>query len=195
MSIRERSKQNEMLENWVHQYADQLFSWAFHKTYSKETAEDLVQETFLSATKSFEKCLNKDQPKSWLFSILNNKIIDHFRKAAKSFQLIQTPFEKDSAQHIDNMYNQHDNWTTDARTMFSTEEEHLLDNPNFNILLEKCLEGLPANWKFAILSKYILEKNGKEICQELGISPSNYWQVIRRAKLALKICLEKNWKE
>lgn len=188
-------KKHELLERWVNEYADALFSWAYHKTLSKETAEDIVQETFLAATKSFEKCKNPDQPKSWLFAILNNKIIDHFRKKAKSIHQIQTPLEKESAQFIDNFYNQDDNWTSDARALFSSEEKHLLDNPVFNELLEKCLNDLPEKWKTAILSKYLLEKDGKEICQELEITPSNYWQVIRRAKLFLKVCLEKHWQE
>lgn len=185
---------NKILESWVNQYADQIFSWAYHKTYSKETAEDLVQETFLAATKSFENCKNKNQPKSWLFSILNNKIIDHYRKAAKSLEDVQSKLEKDKTYHLENMFNQYGNWNNNARVIFATTEEHLLDNSDFNKLLDRCLENLPPRWKTAVLSKYILEKNGNEICQELGITPSNYWQVIRRAKLALKVCIEKHWK-
>lgn len=190
----QENKKNKMLEDWVNQYADQIFSWAFHKTLSKETAEDLVQETFLAATKSFDQCQNKNKPKSWLFSILNNKIIDHYRKITKSIEDPQSKLEKNRTSHIENMYNPHGNWTNDAREIFATTEEHLLDNPDFNKLLKRCLEGLPSKWKTAVLSKFILEKNGNEICQELNITPSNYWQVIRRAKLALKVCIEKHWK-
>ncbi|WP_301927515.1 sigma factor [Ferruginibacter sp.] len=36
-------------ENWVKTYADYLYSLALIKVNHKETAEDLVQETFLSA--------------------------------------------------------------------------------------------------------------------------------------------------
>jgi len=190
-----KNEKHKVLESWVDQFADQLFSWAFHKTCSKETAEDLVQETFLAATKYFEKCKNKSQPKSWLFSILNNKVIDYFRKKATSFHLIQTPLEKERAQFVDGFYNQNDNWTSAGSALFSSEEEHLLDNPVFNGLLEKCLSDLPVKWRIAILSKYLLEKKSSEICKELEISPSNYWQVIHRAKLFLKACLEKYWKE
>jgi RNA polymerase sigma-70 factor (ECF subfamily) len=36
-----------LLESWVNQFSDELYCWAFYKTSSKETAEDLVQETFV----------------------------------------------------------------------------------------------------------------------------------------------------
>ncbi|MCK5276978.1 MAG: RNA polymerase subunit sigma, partial [Cyclobacteriaceae bacterium] len=45
----------------------------------------------------------------------------------------------------------------------------------------------------AIHLKYLEEKDGKEICQELGITSSNYWQILHRAKLQLRICIEENW--
>jgi len=38
-----------------------------------------------------------------------------------------------------------------------------------------------------------MNKNGEEICQELDISPTNFWQVVHRAKLQLKNCVEENW--
>ena len=66
------------VENWVYQYGDALFSWSISKTKNKELSEDLVQDTFIAALKSFESFENRSQPKTWLISILNNKIIDHF---------------------------------------------------------------------------------------------------------------------
>ena len=72
------------IETWVYQYGDALFSWAISKTKNKELSEDLVQETYIAALKSFESFENRSQPKTWLISILNNKIIDHFRKEKRS---------------------------------------------------------------------------------------------------------------
>jgi hypothetical protein len=37
----------EYLKEWVASYTDDLYSWAYYKTSSKETAQDLVQDTFL----------------------------------------------------------------------------------------------------------------------------------------------------
>jgi DNA-directed RNA polymerase specialized sigma24 family protein len=70
---------------------------------------------------------------------------------------------------------------------------HLLDNTEFIDVLTFCLNKLPDNWSSAIHLKYLEEKDGHKICQELGISSSNYWQILHRAKLQSRVCLEKNW--
>jgi RNA polymerase sigma-70 factor (ECF subfamily) len=62
--IKENSK--SVLEQWVNQFSDELYSWAF-KT-SKEIAEDLVQDT-LAAFHKIDSFEGKSQPKTWLFSI------------------------------------------------------------------------------------------------------------------------------
>ena len=54
--------------------------WAIHKTSSATVAEDLVQESFLAAAEKIDSFKGDSSPKTWLFSILNHKIIDHYRK-------------------------------------------------------------------------------------------------------------------
>jgi RNA polymerase sigma-70 factor (ECF subfamily) len=76
--IKENSK--SVLEQWVNQFSDELYSWAFSS--SKEIAEDLVQDTFLAAFHKIDSFEGKSQPKTWLFSILNNKVIDYYRLSA-----------------------------------------------------------------------------------------------------------------
>ncbi len=46
---------------------------------SKETVEDLVQDSFLASFQSIENFEGKSQSKTWLFSILKKKISEHFR--------------------------------------------------------------------------------------------------------------------
>lgn len=181
------------LEKWVREYGDELYSWAFYKTSNQFTAEDLVQETFLAACKSFEKYKGDSTPKTWLFSILKYKIIDHYRSSAKSFLSFDTLLEKQAFEITEKMFDEDKQWVEDSRNTFWKDDTHLLDDPDFNNTLEECLIKLPGNWKVAVLSKYIADKDSKDICQELDITPTNYWQVLHRAKLMLKKCIELNW--
>jgi len=71
---------SNLLETWVNQHTDALYSWAFHKVSDSELAKDLVQDTFLAAAEKMENFKGDSSPKTWLFSILNHKIIDHYRK-------------------------------------------------------------------------------------------------------------------
>ena len=189
--IKEDSK--TILENWVNQFSDELFSWALYKTSSKETAEDLVQETFLAAFHKIDTFQGKSQPKTWLFSILNNKVIDYYRLSAKTTKQTFSISENSSYELSDGLFNETGNWKNNDINPIWDQEEELLDNPEFNNIMQECMEDLPQKWKYAVTSKYLTDKNADEICQELEITTSNYWQIVHRAKILLKKCLEMKW--
>ncbi len=48
------------------------------------------------------------------------------------------------------------------------------------------MEKLPENWYSAIQMNFLEGKNGEQICQELGITNTNFWQILYRAKLQLR---------
>jgi RNA polymerase sigma-70 factor (ECF subfamily) len=183
------------LSTWVNDFGDALFSWAFHKTSNKQQAEDLVQETFLSALKSFDSFDGKSNPKTWLFSILNNKIIDYYRKASTRMERLNSSENKATYLVTESLFDHNDNWKANGLEGVWQQDENLMDNPSFEGVFAGCMDDLPEDWRIAISSKYLLEKNATEICQELSITTSNYWQVIHRAKLLLKKCLEVGWFE
>jgi len=68
------------LTQWVDTYTTELYSWAIHKVSDSELSKDLIQDTFLAAAEKIEGFKGESSPKTWLFSILNHKIIDHYRK-------------------------------------------------------------------------------------------------------------------
>lgn len=183
------------IRSWVVLYFDSLYSWAFYKTSSKESAEDLVQETFLVALKSFDQFEGRSDPKSWLFGILRHKITDYHRQKYKNHGIaIQQQGESGADVLFGTLFNVHGEWnTTESPQPWQEEATHILDNPDFNQVLQDCLKKLPLNWFSAIQLKFMEEKKPVQICQELGVTPTNYWQIIHRAKLQLRKCLQINW--
>lgn len=179
-----------VVENWVFQHSDALFSWAISKTKNKELSKDLVQDTFIAALKSFDTFENKSQPKTWLISILNNKIIDHYRKEkARSFLVT----EKNGIAFSDLLYNENNFWVDNEVVPFWEKEKELLANEHFEKTVMNCLNELPEKWNLALTYKYFTNKKADEICKELNISTTNYWQIIHRSKLLLKKCVEAKW--
>ncbi|WP_456273050.1 sigma-70 family RNA polymerase sigma factor [Bacillus sp. AK031] len=67
------------LEGVYRKYAEQLFYFLVKLSGSKETAEDLVQETFIRATVSLEFS-KTDNAKAWLFKVARNVYLDEWRK-------------------------------------------------------------------------------------------------------------------
>lgn len=175
------------IRTWVTDHSDSLYSWALHKTTNKETAEDLVQDTFSAAITSFHNFKGESNAKTWLFGILNNKINDYYRSA---YRRPQTNNQMD----INLLFDAEGTWRPGERPLHWKEEgKHLLDDDNFVGTLQRCLGGLPENWFAVIHLKFLKGKKGNLICQELGITDTNLWQMLHRAKLQLRRCLEENW--
>jgi RNA polymerase sigma-70 factor (ECF subfamily) len=172
-----------------------MFSWAFYKTSNKETSEDLVQETFMAAIQAFEKFERKSNPKTWLFAILNNKITDHYRRQVKN-PTVREKQESETRSNIlfDTLFDREKQWKKAERPKhWEDESENILDNAEFNRVLQDCIENLPGTWSSAVHLKYFEQKKGELICQQLQITQSNFWQILHRAKLQLRKCLELNW--
>lgn len=182
-----------IIESWIREYTDNLYSWAFFKTSNKESAEDLVQDTFLTAHQQFAKFRGESSPKTWLLAILNNKIRAHYRK--KYQQLAEKErSETCNSPIFDQLFDENDRWKNKEKpSAWHDDEGHLLDDVEFNGVLKSCLDKLPEYWRAAVNLKYIEQKKGDLICQELDIAPTNFWQILHRAKLQLRKCLEINW--
>ncbi|MEO8415632.1 MAG: sigma-70 family RNA polymerase sigma factor [Ginsengibacter sp.] len=172
--------------SWVKIYTKDLFSYTLSKVERREIAEDLVQDTFLSAYQSFTNFKGKSNAKTWLFSILKNKIADHYRSRYKRSMEASPVF-------IDAFFDENDRWKPEYKPTAWANETELLDDPEFSKTLNNCIENLPAKWSSAVQLKYLKDHDTHIICSELEITPSNFWQIIHRAKLQLRNCLELQW--
>src|SRR6056297_535668 len=121
-------KTNNDLPDWINRHTRELFSWALHKVSDKELAADLVQETFLAAAEKIESFKGNSSPKTWLFSILNNKIVDYYRKK------VHQP-EKFENQHFSEFFDEENNWQENRKpkNWQADDDEHLLDNHEFRL--------------------------------------------------------------
>lgn len=189
-------QQNIRPANWVNNYADGLYAYAFSKTSKQELSEDLVQDTFLSALNSLPSFKGASSEKTWLFSILKNKITDYYRKASTRNELSENIFfnEGGPVSFLSNFFEEDGHWRKTASPhKWNTSTSDILENKELMTALTNCLDKLPGNWNTVITEKFIEEKESEEICKELNLSSSNYWVIIHRAKLQLRACMEINW--
>lgn len=183
-------------EFWVEEFSDEFFRFAMYRVKNHEVAEDLVQETFLSGLKALDKFRRDCPEKSWLYNILRNKIIDHFRKKTnqevkKSSTAVETNDDTFYGQFFKNDGQQWDNEA--APENWDIAADKILEREEFMQFLTLCLSLLPETWSKVFSLKNIEEFTTKEICKELEITPSNLWTIIHRSKLQLRSCLEKRW--
>jgi RNA polymerase sigma-70 factor (TIGR02943 family) len=181
------------VDSWVDNYTDYLYNFAFYKIGKVEEAEDLVQETFLSAFKGKENYSGAASEKTWLMAILKNKIVDYYRKPkiVDSF----TSYLGETEDSFENSFfeeNNYGRWTEEIRdNYFSKAADSFLISKEFQKYLSICLEKMPTKLKSIFVSKYLEDEKTENICKEFGITSSNYWVIIFRSKTLLRTCLEK----
>ena len=158
----------------VNEHGDYLYAFALSKVRNEELAKDLVQDAFLSALKALDEFQGKSSVRTWLTSILNRKIIDHWRKAEN--RLTTTIADTQFAA---------------LNAMESKDDtiEQVLEKVETSQKLNACIDKLPLKWQAVIQLRYLEEMKSDQVCKELAITPSNLWIIIHRAKLLLKDCL------
>jgi DNA-directed RNA polymerase specialized sigma24 family protein len=55
------------------------------------------------------------------------------------------------------------------------------------------LKGLAGQSGRVFALREIMELDAEEICKDLGLSQSNYWVLMHRARLRLRQCVERGW--
>lgn len=174
---------------WVNDYGDMLYRYALPRVNDSDVAKDLVQDTFLAAWRNHDNFKGEISEKNWLYAILKNKIIDHFRKA--STRLTDSlPGMADDDPYFDEV--QH--WKQAANPgEWNTESDGLVTKKEFYKVLQDCKTKLKQIQDTVFTMKYLDGLESEEICKVLNLTTSNYWVLIHRAKLQLRACLEKNW--
>lgn len=178
---------------WISNYADYLYSYAFIRISDEEQARDLVQETFLAALESLSRFEGKSSEKTWLTAILKNKIIDLYRK--KSSALPARTDELNQEEDQQDFFDPEDgHWNQEHRPAeFAGATENPMQEKEFQRTLKSCMKKLPELWYAVFSMKHLDEESTEVICTALKVSPSNFWVIIHRSKLSLRACLQKYW--
>ncbi|RLD40616.1 MAG: RNA polymerase subunit sigma-70 [Bacteroidetes bacterium] len=175
---------------WISNYGDLLYNYAYSRLSSSTIAEDLLQDTFVSALKSMENFRGDSTEKTWLFSILKRKIIDYYRKSSTRNEISESkyknPFKEDGffEGHWDNNRGP-SNWSNAADGQIHQNE--------FQAIMEMCLALLPEKHKAVFVLKVMEDIETNKVCKETGCTASNIWVILHRARLQLRECIEKNW--
>jgi RNA polymerase sigma-70 factor (ECF subfamily) len=140
-------------------YLESLYNTAYRLARNAEDAEDLVQETYLRAYRSFDRFTPGTNLKAWLFRILKNAFINEYRKRRAA------PREEDFAGIEDAFESRVD--TDRVATIPNPEEQALARSMDEDV--QRALADLPPDYRMAILLADLEGFSYKEIAEILEI--------------------------
>ncbi len=176
-------------ETWVDRYGDALYWFALLRVRDEEVAQEIVQETFLAAIEAIGRFEGRSSEKTWLISILKNKIYDYFsrlnRERAFNAQNSRTGSTEDFFDRAGNWVHGPAKWDHDPHNSLEQKE--------FFEIFHRCLDRLPPRLAQVFVLRELEGLEGRRICEIMNISANNLWVMLYRARMHLRSHLEEMW--
>ena len=149
------------IEDIFHAYFDRLYSLVYYSVEKdQDVAEDITQETFVSALKSLKNFNGKSKLYTWLVGIANHKIVDYYRHLERERKRFN-------------------------RAAYDTSNVTSIDNSS-NLDIENTLSGLPLDYRQVLLLKYVDEMPVAEISKIMKKTPKSIEGLLTRARKAFR---------
>jgi RNA polymerase sigma-70 factor (ECF subfamily) len=154
----------------VRRYQENLFRFACGMVDSPDTAADLVQESFIKAFTTLDRCREPAHFGAWVHRIVRNRCLDHLKRYRK-----QLPLDG-----------------VDAYTAQDGGADEVLRRRELRVALSTALKRLPVAQREAFLMKHLEERSYEEMASELETSVSALKMRVKRAREALRTILRDN---
>lgn len=175
------------LARWLDEHGDFLYRFALFQLRDAPAAEDAVQDTLIAAWSARASFAGGASERTWLTAILKNKIVDHFRRISRESPSDIALDENDES--LETLFNAQGHWQLQPAKPVAAERA--LEDRQFWHTLNTCLAQLPAVQARAFMLAELHEMPAAELCKVLSLSTSNLWVVLHRARMRLRLCLER----
>ncbi len=173
---------------WVDLHGDALFRFAVARLGDRDLAEETVQETFLAALEARDRFTAASSERTWLIAILKHKVVDRIRRSAREERATETAADDEAmAALFDRGY-----WRS-RPSVWPRDPQATIENREFLEALTRCLARLPEALGHVIRLREADRIETTELCDILGITPTNLGTLLHRARARLRRCLDKTW--
>jgi RNA polymerase sigma-70 factor (ECF subfamily) len=180
---------------FVTQVRTQMLAFARSQLNHEQEAEDAVQEALTGAFKNAERFAHQAALKTWIFTILRNKIADLLRKRYRNLESDSYDECNECGDGDDSWFDQRGHWHSERKPSAWTGTDQQALSEDFWQVFDHCLNHLPADQGRVFMMREMLELSSAEICHNLALSTSNLHVQLHRARLRLRDCLSSNWFE
>ncbi len=171
----------ERFQALVEEHLDGLFGAALRLTRNRTRAEDLLQETFLRAWRSFHTFKPGTNARAWLYKILMNASIDGYRKATREPEIVDH-------EDVDEFYLYTRVQESDDFRRAGNPEEVLLARL-MDADVKGALDSLPESFRQVVVLAGIEGFSYKEIAEILGIPIGTVMSRLHRGRRQLQVRL------
>jgi RNA polymerase sigma-70 factor (ECF subfamily) len=148
---------------------DALYNFARWLAHDSDDAEDLVQETYLKALRSFASFQSGTNFRAWIFRILRNTFLSS-RSTLERRTTVAMDSEEDGPE-----------LAVDTET-----PETILMNRSSSQLVQRAMDDLPVHYREALILCEVEEMSYQEIAEILSIPMGTVMSRLARARKAVR---------
>lgn len=161
----------EKIQSVMQKYGNDVLRTAYYYVKDYQAAEDIFQEVFLKAFKSFSDFQGKSSEKTWLISITINTCKDFLKSSYRQRVVPMLDFMEDTIHTDDNL------------DRIDREEERQI--------VRNALMSLPDPYREILILVYFQEFSVKEAAEIMKIKENTAKSHLKRGREKLKKILER----
>jgi len=162
-------------------HVNALYGTALRLTHNQRDAEDLVQDTLLSAYKSFGQFEPGSQCKAWLFRILTNTFINKYRRRILETSVAQGMQQEGSSGMM-----------SAGGVRAARDAEELLDYALMGESIQRALSALPEEFRIAVVLCDVEEFTYREIADIMDCPVGTVMSRLHRGRKLLQAALREH---
>ena len=187
------SEQNpeSVAQAWLEEHGNYLLNYANARVFDISDSEDLIQESLITALEKKDTFDGSSGVRTWLTGILKFKILDYLKKSNRRNQ--RFPLNEDLGCP-DEWFDDAGHWDRSrGDTGMEWNPRDCMDRKELAVILFECVEKLPKPLSAIFIQREVEELDTEEIIRSAGITKSNLWVMMHRARNLLRMCVQTKW--
>jgi RNA polymerase sigma-70 factor (ECF subfamily) len=151
-----------------------LYTHALHLTMNSDDAKDLLQETYLKAYRFWDKFEKGTNIKGWLYQIMKNSYINHYRKRVKEPRSVE--FDENISHHAHGK-----SAPIEVRHGGGGSPKEIFEDE-----IARSLESLPGEFRTVIMLSDVEELTYQEIASTIAVPLGTVRSRLHRGRRMLR---------
>ena len=187
-----RSGDRAAFATLIARHAGALLRLATSFVKDRHLAEEVVQDTWVSALEHLDGFEGRAALRTWLFHIVANKARTRLVREGRStpFSALASPDEGDEPAVSPDRFGQGGMWKEPPGAWSEENPERLAQDVETRAAIERAIADLPESQRAVITLRDVEGLETEEICNLLGVTVSNQRVLLHRARARVRQALE-----
>ena len=187
-----RAGDEEAFRELVRSHHASMIRFARTLVKNLETAEEVVQETWLAALQGLGRFEGRSSLKSWIFGILANRARTRGVRDGRMISFSELPGDRDyEAPAVDpSRFDHAGSWREPPLRWDEPGPERLALSAELRHHLADAMDALPEQQRAVFLIRDVEGMSSQDACNVLGLSETNQRVLLHRARSRMRNALE-----